>query len=58
MDQKEVDYVYYRSRSVAIVIRDGKILMERVFYFGREFFTVPEVELKTGRLRSKLFCAS
>ena len=48
MDQKEVDYVYYRSRSVAIVIRDGKILMERVVYFGREFFTVPGGGIEDG----------
>ena len=33
--------MFKRSRSVAVVVRDGKILMERVFYFGREFFTVP-----------------
>ena len=48
MDQKEVDYVYYRSRSVAIVIRDGKILMERVVYFGREFFTVSGGGIEDG----------
>jgi 8-oxo-dGTP pyrophosphatase MutT (NUDIX family) len=48
LDQKEVDYVYYRSRSVAIVIRDGKILMERVVYFGREFFTVPGGGIEDG----------
>lgn len=41
MQEKEKEYVYNRSRSVAIVIRNGKILMERVVYFGREFFTVP-----------------
>ena len=38
---KETEYVYQRSRSVAVVIRDGRILMERVFYFGHEFFTLP-----------------
>ena len=38
---KETEYVYQRSRSVAIVIRDGRILMEKVFYFGHEFFTLP-----------------
>ncbi len=41
MTAKENHYMFKRSRSVAIVVRDGKILMERVFYFGREFFTVP-----------------
>ena len=41
MPDKEKEYVYHRSRSVAVVVRDGKLLMERVFYFGREFFTLP-----------------
>ena len=44
----EADYVYRRSRSVAIVTRNGKILMERVFYFGREFFTVPGGGIEAG----------
>lgn len=48
MQDKEHNYVYKRSRSVAIVIRDGKILMERVFYFGREFFTVPGGGIEEG----------
>ncbi len=48
MQEKEHDYVYKRSRSVAIVIRDGKILMERVFYFGREFYTVPGGGIEEG----------
>ena len=41
MQDKEQDYFYRRSRSVAVVTRDSRILMERVFYFGREFFTLP-----------------
>lgn len=48
MEDKEYNYVYQRSRSVAIVVRDGKILMERVFYFGREFFTVPGGGIEDG----------
>lgn len=48
MQEKENNYVYHRSRSVAIVVRDGKILMERVFYFGREFFTVPGGGIEEG----------
>jgi 8-oxo-dGTP pyrophosphatase MutT (NUDIX family) len=48
MEKKEEQYVYHRSRSVAIVIRYGKILMERVFYFGREFFTVPGGGIEKG----------
>ena len=41
MQEEEYKYIYKRSRSVAVVVREGKILMERVFYFGREFFTLP-----------------
>ena len=48
MEEKEYNYIYKRSRSVAIVIRDGKILMERVFYFGREFYTVPGGGIEAG----------
>ena len=48
MPDKEMEYVLRRSRSVAIVVRDGKILMERVFYFGREFFTVPGGGIEPG----------
>ena len=48
MQEKEKEYVYKRSRSVAIVVRDGKILMERVFYFGREFYTVPGGGIEDG----------
>ena len=48
MRDDERFYVYRRSRSVAIVVRNGKILMERVFYFGREFFTVPGGGIEEG----------
>ncbi len=48
MQEKEKEYVYRRSRSVAVVVRDGRILMERVFYFGREFFTVPGGGIEPG----------
>ena len=34
MDEKQEYYIRKRSRAVALVARDGKILMERVFYFG------------------------
>lgn len=37
-----------RNRSVAIVVRDGKILMEKVFYFGRDFYTVPGGGIEDG----------
>lgn len=45
---KEEDYVYKRSRSVAIVVRDGKILMEKVFCFGRFFYTLPGGGIEPG----------
>ena len=37
----EKDCVYRRSRSVAIVVRGNKVLMERVFYFDHFFYTLP-----------------
>ena len=48
MDGQEKQNGAYRSRSTAIVIRDGKILMERVFYFGYEFYTVPGGGVEKG----------
>ena len=48
MQDKEREYFSKRSRSVAIVVRNGKILLERVFYFGREFFTVPGGGIEPG----------
>ena len=48
MQDNEGLYFYHRSRSAAIVTRNGKILMERVFYFGREFFTVPGGGIEEG----------
>ena len=48
MENDELKAVYHRSRSVAIVVRNGKLLMERVFYFGREFYTVPGGGIEQG----------
>ncbi len=48
MPKKETEIVYKRNRSVAIVVRDGKILMERVVYFGRQFYTVPGGGIEEG----------
>ena len=48
MDEKEEYSVRKRSRAVALIVRDGKILMERVFYFGREFYTVPGGGIEPG----------
>lgn len=38
----------YRDRSVAIVVRNGKILMERVCYSGRTFYTIPGGGIEDG----------
>ena len=46
--EKEKEYMCRRSRSVAIVTRNGKILMEKVFYFGRLFCTVPGGGIEDG----------
>lgn len=48
MDEKQEYYVRKRSRAVVLVVREGKILMERVFYFGREFYTVPGGGIEEG----------
>ena len=48
MDEKQKDYVYKRNRSTAVVVRDGKILMEKVFYFGYYFYTVPGGGIEDG----------
>jgi len=48
MNDNEYKYIYKRNRSVAIVIRGDKILMERVVYFGREFYTVPGGGIEEG----------
>lgn len=37
-----------RNRSVAIVVRNGKLLMEQVFYFNRLFYTVPGGGIEPG----------
>lgn len=48
MTSEEKEMVYKRNRSVAIVVRDGKILMEKVFYFNRYFYTVPGGGIEEG----------
>lgn len=48
MQDKEQEFFCRRCRSVAVVTRSGKILMERVFYFGREFFTLPGGGIEEG----------
>ena len=48
MRNKEQEKAPKRSRSAAIIVRDGKILMERVFFFGHEFFTVPGGGIEPG----------
>ena len=46
--QNEEFYGRDRSRSVAIVIRDGKILMEKVHFFERDFVTLPGGGIEEG----------
>ena len=48
MPMDEDHAIYRRNRSVAIVMRDGKILMEKVHYFGRTFYTVPGGGIEKG----------
>ena len=48
MEKQEEAYLYRRSRSVAIVTRQGKILMEKVHCFGRTFYTVPGGGIEPG----------
>lgn len=49
MRDRELEEAFRRrSRGVAVVVRGGKILMERVFYFGREFFTLPGGGIEEG----------
>lgn len=48
VSDKEEYYIRERSRSAAIVIRNGKILMERVVYFGRMFYTLPGGGIEAG----------
>ena len=38
----------FRNRSVAIVLRNKKILMEKVNYYGRYFYTVPGGGIEEG----------
>ena len=45
---KQEYYVRERSRSVVFVVRNGKILMERVEYFGRMFYTLPGGGIEAG----------
>lgn len=37
-----------RDRSMVFVIRDRKILMEKVFYWGRSFYTIPGGGIEAG----------
>lgn len=53
-EMTEKDCIYRRSRSVAVVTRGGKILMEKVFCFGRFFTRFRVVELKPEKLRKRL----
>ena len=48
MSRKEKELMRKRDRSAAIILRDGKILMEKVFYFGREFYVLPGGGVEPG----------
>ena len=37
-----------RNRSVAFVIRNGKILVEKLCYFGRTFYSIPGGGIEDG----------
>ena len=37
-----------RNRSVVFVVRNGKILMEKLFYDGRSFFSIPGGGIEPG----------
>ena len=47
-EMTEKECIYRRSRSVAVVTRGGKILMEKVFCFGRFFYTLPGGGIEAG----------
>ncbi len=42
------DGEYLRNRSVAFVIRNGKILVEKLCYFGRTFYSIPGGGIEDG----------
>lgn len=48
LQNQEEYFIRERSRSVALVVRNGKILMERVVYFGRMFYTLPGGGIESG----------
>ncbi len=49
MEEKNEEYYgRKRSRSVAIIVRDGKILMEKVHFFERDFYTMPGGGIEEG----------
>ena len=49
MNEKNEEYYgRKRSRSVVIIVRDGKILMEKVHFFERDFYTLPGGRIEEG----------
>lgn len=49
MNEKNEEYYgRKRSRSVVIIVRDGKILMEKVHFFERDFYTLPGGGIEEG----------
>ena len=47
-EKNEEFYGRKRSRSLAIIVRDGKILMEKVHFFERDFYTMPGGGIEEG----------
>ena len=47
-----------RSRSLAFVIRNRKILVEKLCYDGRIFYSIPAAELKQVKRLSRLRCVN
>ena len=47
-ETNEKFYGRKRSRSVAVIVRDGKILMEKVHFFERDFYTLPGGGIEEG----------
>ena len=48
MSNEEKAHMKSRNRSAAVIIRDGRILMEKVFFFNREFFVLPGGGIEAG----------
>ena len=48
--------VAMKNRSVVFVIRDKKILMEKLCYEGRTFYSIPGGGIEDGEVALKAYC--